>query len=245
MTFDTSAVRTLLGVAICLFAVPFAEKRGVKSTLFFFVITILAAQIHRSAYIFIAVYFVIKIKFSLRSAIFYVGIPMMLLLLRTQFYGLINMYLKSVQESSVSIGGNLIIYIVCLALTGAIWYHFDRGNKNNYEENGEQISNGVKGSGKNDDILDDYFSTSGLAMRMIYMAIVLQLFSSGTVLARMAEYLQLFILILVPNNVARISFESRIVFKSLLYLFAILYFWYFSLVANALEIVPYQFFWNI
>lgn len=49
------------------------------------------------------------------------------------------------------------------------------------------------------------FSDSGLAMRMIYVGIVLQLFGAGTVLTRMAQYFQVFILILIPNNIMRLD----------------------------------------
>ncbi len=247
-TFDTSAIRTVLGIAICLLAVPFAEKRGIWNAVIFFAITILAAQIHKSAYIFIIVYFVIRVKFSIKSAAFYVGIPMILMVFRSQFYGLINSYLKTVQESSIALGGNLIVYIVCLLLTGFIWLYYEQNNKkflrpgDRYGRVGDTLSTDSAAAENN---LVDYFDTSGLAVRMIYMAIILQLFSTGTVLARMAEYLQLFILILVPNNIMRLNYKSRVILRGILYFFAVIYFWRFSLAANALDIVPYQFFWEV
>lgn len=121
LTFDMSAVRTVIGVAICLYAIPYAEKPGIKNFLKFFLIVIIAAQIHKSAYIFVAAYFIIKIHFSVKSSVFYIGGSMALLLLKSQFYGFINTYLKSVQESRTSLGGNLLIYIMSVVLTIYVW----------------------------------------------------------------------------------------------------------------------------
>jgi hypothetical protein len=243
-TFDTSAVRTMLGVAICLFAVPFAEKKGIKNALIFFVITLVAAQIHKSAYIFIIVYFVIKVKFSFKSALFYIGLPIVTLVLKSKIYSIINLYVKSVQEASSSIGGNMLIYIICLLLTGAVWLFYENKQTDtlliDYNQSQLTYEDGI-----HTQEMVYYFNTTGLAMRMIYMAIIVQLFSAGTVLARMAQYMQLFILVLIPNNVERLNVKSKYIFKMLLYIIAILYFWYFSLAANALDIVPYKFYWNM
>ena len=245
LSFDTSAIRTTLGIAICLFAVPFAEKKGIKNTIIFFAITLLAAQIHTSAYIFFAIYFIIRIKFSKRSALFYIGIPVILLLFRRRLYLLINMYFRTVQVVGSAFGGNMIIYILCLALTGAVWYYYDRETNIiipsliNQPEGEDIVSNDSMNE------IVNYLNSSGLAMRMIYAGIIMQLFAANSVLARMAQYMQFFVLILVPNNIARLNVRSRILVKVAVYFFAILYFWYFSLRANALDIVPYKFFWNL
>ncbi len=247
LTFDTSAVRTMLGVGICLFAVPFAGKKGLKNTAIFIAIILLAAQIHKSAYIFFVVYFVIKIKFSIRSAALYIGIPAVLLAFRSQFYVLINLYLKTVTEAGSAVGGNMLIYVLCLILTGAIWYYYDRGTSSSSLDfeisratnTATEVTSDAEGK------LISYFDTTGLAMRLIYAGIVMQLFAANSVLARMAQYLQIFILILVPSNLDRLNARSRMIMKMILYLFAIVYFWYFSLAANALDIVPYKFFWTV
>ena len=247
LTFDTSTVRTMLGVGICLFAVPFAEKKGLKNTIFFFAITLLAAQIHKSAYIFLAVYFIIKVKFSIRTAVLYIGVPAFLLAFRSQLFALINLYLKTVSEAGSAVGGNMLIYVLCLILTGAIWYYYDRGTS----ATSLDLKIGRVTYTASDEISDAegelicYFNTTGLAMRLIYAGIIMQLFAANSVLSRMAQYLQIFILILVPNNLCRLNTRSRMIMKMILYLFAIIYFWYFSLAANALDIVPYRFFWNV
>lgn len=77
------------------------------------------------------------------------------------------------------------------------------------------------------------------------MGIFIQLFSTGTVLSRMAQYMQIFIVVLLANDLTRLDRKSKFISKMVLYSLAILYFWYFSLRANSLDIVPYKFFWNI
>ena len=242
-TFDTSAVRTMLGVAICLFAVPYAEKKGIKNALVFFAITLFAAQIHRSAYIFFAVYFVIKYRFSLKTAIFYVGIPALLLLYKGQLYRLISLYFKSVEESDIEVGGNMLVYVTCLVLTIVIWFVYDRRNNDEQAELQPEVIEKKEEDNKRQE-LTNYFNTTALSMRMIYVGLVVLMFSTGSVLARMAQYMLLFVLILVPNNIARLNTRSRVILKWILYIFAIIYFWRFSLMANALDIVPYKTFWN-
>lgn len=236
LTFDMSAVRTVIGVAICLYAIPYAEKPGIKNFLKFFLIVIIAAQIHKSAYIFIAVYFIIKIHFSVKSSVFYIGGPMALLLLKSQFYGVINTYLKSVQESRTSLGGNLLIYIMSIVLTIYVWIYYKKTHKS-YSEMTEDDSRSSA--------VAAYFSDSGLAIRMIYVGIVLQLFGAGTVLIRMAQYFQVFILILIPNNIMRLDPKSRMMVRMILYSLAIVYFIKFTLIPDPLDIVPYKLFWKV
>ena len=243
-TFDTSAVRTMIGVTICLFAVPFAEKKGILNTIIFVAITLVAAQIHQSAYIFFAVYFVIKHKFSIKTAVFYFIVPILLFLFRSQLYTQINLHLKTVEESDVAIGGNVLIYIFSIAFTAVIWFLHgrDKGSEKLILQTSDCMSVGdtVKDRAKS-----TFFNDSGLAMRVIYAGLIVQIFCVGTVLTRMAEYMIIFILILVPNSLARLNDRSRIIAKWLLYILAIIYFWRFSLVGNDLDIVPYRFFWNV
>ena len=234
LSFDMSAIRTVIGVTICLFAVPYAQENGFKNFLKFSVIVIIAAQVHKSAYAFLVVYFVIKSAFTIKSSVIYIGVPIALLMFRSQFYGFINMYFRNVQESSISLGGNLLVYITSIVLTGFVWSYYKR-NESNFtieEENPDAYT------------VTGYFSDTGLAMRMIYAGIVLQLFGTGTVLTRMAQYFQIFILVLIPNNLMRLDQKSRVIVKMILYVLAIAYFVRYSLMPDPLDIVPYEVFWK-
>ena len=236
LNFDMSAVRTTIAVAICLFAIPYAEKKGSSNCLKFVLITLVAAQIHKSAYILVVVYFVIRIELTIKSSIFYLGIPAALFLFKSQFYGIINTYFKSVEESSVSLGGNLLVYIITIALAIFTWQYYKRYDKFNSK-------NAVSGGNISKEV-GSYIKSSSLGVRMIYTGVVIQLFSSGTILSRMAQYFQIFIIILLPNIVNRIDPKSRVVIKFALYVLAIAYFVKFSLLDNMLDIVPYQVFWS-
>lgn len=113
LNFDMSALRTTIALAICLFAVPYAEKKGLYSFFIFSLITFTAAQIHKSAYIFFAAYFIIRLKITITTLVLYIGIPMLLLLFRSQIYEITNMYFKPVQEQAISLGGqpNSLYYL--------------------------------------------------------------------------------------------------------------------------------------
>lgn len=94
------------------------------------------------------------------------------------------------------------------------------------------------------DKITKYLKSSGFEVRMVYLGIVLQLFAGNTILSRMGQYAQIFILLLLPNNIKQIDWRSRVIVKYGLIILLILYFWKYSLDANALEIVPYKFFWS-
>ena len=243
-TFDSSAIRTMIGVAICLYAVPFAEKKGIKNFFVFLAISLVAAQIHKSAYVFLIVYFVIKIRFTARSMLLYIGVPLFALLLRTQLYTVISIYFKSFQESGSALGGNLLIYIFSLMLSIYIWYNFDRKSVDQSYGNESASDYKYQFDGAEDKQID-LASQNGLAMRLVYAGIIMQLCATNSALSRLAQYMQFFILILIPNNMMRLDNRSRLIMRGILYFAAILYFWYFSLEANSLDIVPYKFFWAV
>lgn len=231
--FDMSAVRTVIGVAICLFAIPYAQERKKKTFLKFFLIVVIAAQIHKSAYVFFVVYFVIKIAFSAKSAIFYVGVPIVLMIFKGQFYGIINTYFKSVQEVSVSLGGNILVYIASIVLTIFVRIYYKK-----------HVGGTISIDNDSYNTIQGNFLDTGLAMRMIYIGIVLQLFGTGTILTRMAQYFQVFILVLIPNSLCRLDLKSRTIAKLILYALAVAYFVRYTLMPDPLDIVPYEMFWN-
>ena len=238
-TFDLSALRTVLGLAICLLAIPYAQKKGFVNFLVFVAITLVAAQVHKSAYIFLVLYFAIKFDFNRKTAIFYIGLPLLLFIFKGHFFGIINVYFKSVEESKGSIGGNLIIYICSILMTGIIWLNI----KSNQKKIMENVTVNENNRSKIDKITK-YLKSSGFEVRMVYLGIVLQLFAGNTILSRMGQYAQIFILLLLPNNIKQIDWRSSVIVKYGLIILLILYFWKYSLDANALEIVPYKFFWS-
>ena len=256
LTFDTSAVRTVLGLAICLQAIPFALKKGAGNALIFAVITLIAAQIHKSAYIFFLAYFIIRIPFNIWSAPFYIGLPALALAYKGELLKIVNLYFKHIGETGSAMGGNLLIYIFSLLLTGFIWYRCERekperiataaekGGKDAGRRTAPGENTGEASAETEEEENGEPFSSTGLAVKMIYAGIFLQLFASGTVLARMAQYMQIFIMVLIPNNIRRLDRKSQIITRLIVYMLAIAYFLKFSLAENALDIVPYIFFWN-
>lgn len=236
LTFDMSAVRNAIALAICLYAVPVAYKKGLRSMLLFFATCIIASQVHVSAYIFILFYFIIRIEGTKISAILYAGFPVILLLFRTQLYVLINTHLRSVSESNITIGGIGSFYIAILMFAYIIILLGRKQNGFNYKSH-EMVDNGSEYSSIFSSDVSTYF-------HLVYVGVVIMLFASGTVLTRMAHYFQIFIIILIPNCTAKLDEKSRILIKMLFFAFLIWFFWKYTLIANPLDTVPYRFFWQ-
>lgn len=230
--FDMSAVRNMLGVAICLFVVPLAEKKTWRHTVLFILTVLIAAQIHKSAYVFLIVYFIIKIPVNKKSLFIYAVGGVALIAFRNQLYIFINLYLKPVGEAqSLSFSGNLLFYIMNIAAAGFIWSMARR--------------QGIFAENPNLQKTKADFADINLFARLLYAALIIQWFSTGTTLTRLAAYLQIFVIVLLPSWAEKLDRKSRRLIKMFICLFLIWYFYTYALAKNALDIVPYKFFWEI
>lgn len=236
-TFDASAVRTVIGIAICLFAFPFAKKKGFWNFAAFILITLFAAQMHRSAYIFLIIYLIIKIPFNIKTFWIYIGAPLVLFLFRSRLIRFVNLNIKEVEEKAVQIGGNIIFYILAVVLTTLIYITYAR-DKNFFNSDSH---NGAV----NNRLIQNYFENNGMMMRILYFNIILQLLFYGTVLIRTAQYAQIFLIVFIPNNIKRLNKKDEVLVKLFLFMFLIWYFWKYSLSVPELSMTPYKFFWNV
>ncbi len=230
MIFDMSAIRNLLAVAICLFAFPYAEKKNdIKSTIIFFLLTMIATQVHSSAYIFLLVYFVIRYEINVKTSFFYIIVPFLLIMFKGKVFSFINSYIKPISDpGSLYFGGNLFFMILILSFTIIILLLLKKKKVD--------IKNNIQ---KEKSIID-----INVSMRLLYVAIFIQLFASETILSRLSQFVQIFIIILLPNSVSLLDNRSKVIVKYLLYIFFIWYFWKFGLSTNSLDVVPYKFYWQ-
>lgn len=236
-TFDASAVRTVIGIAICLFALPFAKKKGFWNFVAFLLITLLASQMHKSAYIFLLIYLIIKIPFNIKTAGIYIGVPFMLFLFRKRLITFVNANIREAEEKNIQISGNIIFYILAVVLTSLIFITYAR--ENGFFNRTQYIK------GRDNVLIQNYFDNNYIMIRILYFNIILQLLFYGTVLIRTAQYAQIFLIAFVPNNIKRLNKKDRIFIKSFLFVFLVWYFWKYSLSAPELSMVPYKFFWNL
>lgn len=230
IVFDISGLRFALSLAIFLFALPYAQKRELKNALVYFVIVLIAAQVHRGAYICLFLYFVIRFPFKGWAIVAYVSFPVIMFL----FKPILNAYLATFSnaqiESGLSIGGNVIFYCFVLLLIislNKLW------------------KNSVKNSAsrpKKDNIFE--YKNIGTQTRLFYIGTVMvATLGEGTVV-RTAQYGLFTLIPLLPNAISMLNGKSRLLMKCGLFLFLISYFIIFKILPNDLDIGPYVFFWN-
>lgn len=222
--FDTSAVRNFIAIGICLYSVPYIYKNDLFSFIKFLTLVFIASQIHSSAYIFFLVFMIIKTKITWKTCWLYIVIPIVIFILRSQIYSFIYIYLKPVNEGNIDIGGN-IIFLIANVICGILFLYIK------YKDDK------FVGFSDKDEKLADF-------IRILYAAILIHLFTSGTSLSRLASYLQIFIILLLPNCISMLKIKQAVAFKLIVYVFLIFYFYQFAYVPNSLDILPYSFFWN-
>lgn len=223
--FDLSGIRNALAMAIYLLAVPYAEEKGLKSILKYFALILIAAQIHKSAYIGILFYFFIKWPLP---KLFYIISPIIVVASRPVLAPVIRLISNKELSAGVQVGGNVIFYIIVLLLPvlfRLIW------------RNSHSIECEV------DSPMQEYFSLISMPMRVFYIGVLLLLLAGESTFNRIANYGLFFVTVLLPNSLTPLNMKSRAIFKMLLYVFLFVYFWAFKLSINELEMLPYVFHW--
>lgn len=216
--FDLSGVRNALAIAIFLLAVPYAEEKGLKNSIKYFVLVLIAAQIHHSAYVGILFFFFIKWAFP---SIVYVISPFVILVLRPILFPIIKLISNKELSVEIQAGGNVIFYIMVLILPiilGISW-------KN--------------ASVETEEVVELFFQSIAMQMRALYLGILLLLLAGTSTFNRIANFGLFFVTILLPNSLAFLKQSSRGIVKILLYLFLFSYFWIFKISANELDFLPY------
>lgn len=217
--FDLSGIRNALALAIFLFAVPYIEEKGIKNIIKYLLIVLIAAQIHKSAYI--CIFILIFVRWS-HSLILYIFCPVVTLLFRPFILPIITLISGKDVSNGVQVGGNLIFYITLLLLPIIFII--------------------IKNDGKlSMTSMHDMFYCNNLSMKMIYFSILIMLLAGESTFNRVANYGLFFVTILLPNSLEGLDKNTRVVSKSLLFIFLLAYFWIYKLSANELNMLPYIF----
>lgn len=217
--FDLSGIRNALALAIFLFAVPYIKEKGIKNILKYFAIVLIAAQIHKSAYVCILLFLFVRYSYPI---ITYLLFPIIVLIFRPLLFPLITVISGKEIATGIQVGGNLFFYIIVLLLP--IVFILIK-------------SNGVIRKS----VILDSLSSNDLAMKMLYFSILLMLIAGETTLNRIANYGLFFVSTLLPNSLLNLDKQTRIIAKIILYGFLLCYFWIFKLSVNELNMLPYIF----
>lgn len=234
-TFDISGIRNMLSIAIVLFAVMFAEKKSVWLNLIYFALVIVAAQIHRSAYFAILMFFFIRFSFKENKKLLLPLFAVLALALRPFANNILAFLNTSNKVEEISVGGNIITYILALAFPFVIWGVAKYNNSANQ-----------KYTGNNSAVLsrEDFFSGMEMPLRVFYFGIITTVLAGIGNLVRLAQTSLFFMTLVIPAPLAKLEPKSRLIMKTVFYGLLALYFYIFKLRANDLDMCPYRFYWN-
>lgn len=235
-TFDISGIRNMLSIAIVLVAVIFAEKKKIWWNLIFFALVVLAAQIHRSAYYCILLYFLIRFSFEKTKTIILPLMAVAALAFRPFANGVLAFMDTKKKVEQITVGGNMIAYMFILAFPFIIWYAGKR-----------ETESRQKYVGKATPIIksEEYFKTLEIPLRVFYFGVItVILVGASSTLVRLAQPALFFMTLVVPNSLQKLEPKSRLIMKTTVCFLFCLYFYIFKLRPNDLDMCPYIFYWN-
>lgn len=234
-SFSVSALRQMLSIAICLFAYPLANKKGVKYFIFYLLLSFIAYQFHRTACVMIPLYFVIKVPPKRDTYLIYFLLIALLFLFRSLIYSYISENIISVNEVSLSsgIGGNVIFYIITIYFCMTIQLLYRKKIRlNNYKSTAPEFLTDIQA-----ELLEQ-------SLCIFAMGVAILIFSSNTALTRLSQLEMMYLTLVLPNSVALLSAREKLLVKLVFYSFFITCFIKYSLLLNQLNIIPYRFFWK-
>lgn len=217
--FDLSGIRNALALSIFLFAVPYIKEKEIKNILKYFLIVLIAAQIHKSAYVCILLFLFVRYSYPVIS---YLLFPIIVLIFRPLLSPLITVISGKELATGIQAGGNLFFYIIVLLLPIVFILIKSKG----------VISKSI---------ISDYLALNSTGIKMMYFSILLMLLAGESTFNRVANYGLFFMTILLPNSLVVLDKRTRTIIKMILYFFLLCYFWIFKLSINELNMLPYIF----
>ena len=237
--FDLSAIRNMMGLATCLWAYPFIEKKNIKSFILFLLVVLVAVQFHLSAYMFLLIYVITVIPFNRLTSIFYLFAPIFIFAFRSSIMSFVIATFKEHSvDQGISLGGNAIFYLIVLLFGVYEWYLEQNGKPDRYSLHDRSLPT-CASAAQNQQMMFNY------PLKIFYFSSVMMIFVGENTLVRVAQYGLIFMIILLPNMVSRLQEKDRVLVKGIAISFLIFYFYYYKLRLNDLDILPYRFFWEV
>lgn len=245
MIFDISAVRNMLSIAICLFVLPLFDKKGFwPAVVVTFAVILVATQFHSSAYIFFILYLLYKIPINSITVFFFISLPVFFFGLRGPIMNwAISNFKRSDVDGGLSLGGNVILYVIFLFFAVLIFLISRKHNGMSMRNIGRRDS--VTGERIHlKDAFGDIDIPTMMSFRMVYAGALFTIFAGSNTFARMAQYGLIFTIILLPNLTSKLEIKSRLITKIGLLALLAAYFYFLKVKTNDLEFLPYRFFWQ-
>lgn len=228
--FSMSGLRQTVALGICLIAFDLAQKNGLRNFLIYCICILIAFSIHKSAFIFIPAYFIMRTPINWKIIFIYLIISLLVIFSPIRLIEILqaNEITSYGYEESNSIGASFYA-IVAIIIMGIILSRKSKSinilslKKNIFAES-EVITLG----------LSNY-------VNLLICAACIMLVFSGTILLRASMYYQIVILIILPNLLSYLDISLRTIFHIILIVILLLLFYYGVLLPNQFNIVPYKF----
>lgn len=224
LLFDMSALRQGLATSICLLSIPFAETPIKSKWKYFFIIVFLAFLIHRSAAIFIAVFFIIRLKFDLRALLIVIASSAFAMGLRTSLlYYLQDTGVTSYQFNEESYLGMSLLFLILIVAFSVITLY---------------LSKNYKSHNKRKFLGDASLDLTSLSFLMVFSVITSLLFNGSTLL-RASMYYIIFMIFLLPNTIDKYASFEKSTINIIFHILMVAIFYFLNLIPDSFDQVPY------
>lgn len=210
-TNSFSMLRQNIAMYICWFSIPYVLNRSLVK---FLLIIILAFFFHRTAIVFLPIYFLYNIKFSFKYYVFALGGTFILYLLLLPLMSIITdiLAMNDYTDSDVS-GGFILLFFIAFCYFFCAYVF-----KNNSEP---------------------YIH---VFLQMLFLALILQLLATKfNILTRIIDYYKIALIVLLPAAIWKPIFKKDRMLVISLFLILFIYFFYRTNVANLTATIPYVF----
>ena len=220
--FSVSGVRQTIAMAICMFSYSIFDRNKKFRIIIPILMTIGAIYFHKSAIVFLAVYYLSLFRKNEVNIAYYILMFLASFVIRPFFLRFVESQFDTDKTDSVVTLGGAFIFLVGMAIfVWAVPKYFTGNN------------------------LDSISIINFNGSRILLVAVISYILFSGSALLRATMYLNLFLIPCVPNTIKMLDDKSlRLVLEFLLGGFLIYLFYHDTLVPNQLELCPYLFYWQ-
>lgn len=219
-SFALSGLRQAAAIGICMIAFDAAIEKKIKK---FFITVIIAILFHKTAFLFLPVYWLINIKKGRYNIVLFGGLLITVFALRSRLYSILNLFARQSYEIASTDQGGYRMFLVMLFTVIIGWIYYYKFIRINSESDN---------------------NLSWLLLQMISVsALMWPIANLNAELNRMYYYYHIFIVLYIPNLIKSINRKNRILF---IFLFMIISCYYLEsyIIGGNLKYYPYIPFWE-
>lgn len=215
-SFSMNGIRQAIAIGICMIAYCFSRNKK----LFLYLLCIfLAVSFHKSAILFLPVYWIDKIKPGKYILYIYLILLVLSFALRRPLYVFLNRYSRQSFEATTNQGGfGMFLFMFLTVMIGWIFKEWFLNDEIKKKEN------------------------YSLLLMIAIMTLMWPIASLNAELNRMYYYYQIFVILYVPSLIN--SLKKYKVIVTSLYILVCVYFLYAYIINGQLQYSPYYFYWN-